>query len=294
MASVTNQPSFWLDVKKEYVIDNFENLLVYLRDYTYIEEEEKPEGDFNRTFRCLKAVVDDYIKEAEDDCFFEQASMRWGEKTSFVIRVIGAYLLTSITKKGTDDLPVLAKLADMLLLMGEASTSEMMQDIKELICNCMKGRAVDSLGYSWGAVMDAESFSMNTFCYKVSQTKFRKSEGNVQRHYEGKGVVVIRDENISLVPMNHAAFLKKQQNLYTVFNGVSGLDIKTLEKMKQNSFAQLKETCLGFIYEMRGIGPSPKQALKTYEDGDELIVKVTSMGYYIGVETVATRSIRKL
>ena len=174
----------------------------------------------------------------------------------------------------------------MLLLMGEASTSEMMQDIKELICNCMKGRAVDSLGYSWGAVMDAESFSMNTFCYKVSQTKFRKSEESVQRHYEGKGVVVIRDESISLVPMNHATFLKKQQNLYTVFNGVSGLYIKALEKMKKNSFAQLKEPFLGFINEMCVIAPSPKQALKTYEDGDELIVKVTSMGYYIGVETV--------
>jgi hypothetical protein len=36
--------------------------------------------------------------------------------------------------------------------------------------------------------------------------------------------------------------------------------------MKQNSFAQLKETFLGFINEMCGIAPSPKQALKTYED----------------------------
>ena len=138
MASVAKQPSFWLDVKKEYVIDNFENLLVYLRDYIYVEEEEKPDGDFNRTFRCLKEVVDDYIKESEEDSFFEQASMHWGGKTSFVIRVIGVYLLTSITKKGQDDLPVLSKLADMLLLMGEASTSEMVKDIKELICNCMK------------------------------------------------------------------------------------------------------------------------------------------------------------
>lgn len=86
MASVANQPSFWLDVKKEYVIDNFENLLVYLCDYTYIDEEEKPEGDFNRTFKCLKAVVEDYIKEAEEDCFFDHVSMRWREKTPFVIR----------------------------------------------------------------------------------------------------------------------------------------------------------------------------------------------------------------
>lgn len=286
MASITNQPSFWLDVKKEYVIDNFENLLVYLRDYTYVEEEEKPDGDFNRTFRCLKAVVDDYIMESEEDSFFEQASMRWGEKTSFVIRVIGAYLLTSVTKKEQDDLPVLAKLADMLLLMGEASTTEMVKDIKEVICNCMKGMRIDSLGYSWGAVMDAESFSMNTFCYKVSQTKFQQSGENVPRHYEGKGLMVIQDDLISLVPMNYDTLLKKQKNLYTVFDGVPGIEIKALEKMKQNSFTQLKVACFDFINEMYGVTPSPIQQLKTYEGGDELIVKVTSMGYYIGVETV--------
>ena len=286
MASVVKQPSFWLDVKKEYIIDNFENLQFYLRDYTYVEEEEKVDGDFNRTFKCLKEVVDDYLKESEDDSFFELASMRWGEKTSFVIRVIGTYLLTSVVKKGLNDLPVLSKLADMLLLMGEASTTEMVRDIKEVICNCMKGMRIDSLGYSWGAVMDAENFSMNTFCYKVSQTKFQQGVENLPRHYEGKGVMVIQDNVISLVPMNYATFLKKQQKLYTVFNGVPGIDIKALEKMKQNSFAQLRTTCLDFIKDMNGITPSPIQQLKTYENGDELIVKITSMGYYIGVETV--------
>ena len=63
MASIAKQPSFWLDVKKEYVIENFENLLTYLRYYTYIDEEEKSDGDFNRTFKCLKEVVEDYINE---------------------------------------------------------------------------------------------------------------------------------------------------------------------------------------------------------------------------------------
>ena len=158
MASVSKQPSFWLDVKKEYVIENFENLLVYLRNYTYIEEEEKPDGDFNRTFKCLKEVVGDYIEEAQNDCFFEQASMQWGEKTPFVIRVIATYLLTSKVKKNIDDLPVLAKLADMLLLMGEASTTEMVKDIKNLICNCMKGMQIESLGYSWGELINTRDF----------------------------------------------------------------------------------------------------------------------------------------
>ena len=205
MASIAKQPSFWLDVKKEYVIENFENLLTYLRYYTYIEEEEKSDGDFNRTFKCLKEVVEDYIKEAENDCFFEQATMRWGEKTPFVIRVIGTYLLTSKIKKNIDDLPVLAKLSDMLLLMGEASTTEMVKDIKNLICNCMKGMQIESLGYSWGELMNTGDFSMNTFCYKVSQTTFMKNETNVPMCYEGKGMLSKRARTCTTFVMEYQA-----------------------------------------------------------------------------------------
>ena len=260
--------------------------MAYLRYYTYIEEEEKTDGDFNRTFKCLKEVVEDYIKEAENDCFFEQATMRWGEKTPFVIRVIGTYLLTSKVKKNIDDLPVLAKLADMLLLMGEASTPEMVKDIKNLICNCMKGMQIESLGYSWGELMNTEDFSMNTFCYKVCQTTFLKNETNVPMCYEGKGMMMIQDDDISLIPMNYATYLQKSKNLYTIWDGVPGIGIKSLEKMKQNSFHQLKEACKDFINDMHGISPSPKQKMKSYEIGDELIVKVINIGYYIGVETV--------
>ena len=267
---MTKQPSFWLDVKKEYVIENFENLLSYLRYYTYIEDEEKSDGDFNRTFKCLKEVVNDYIKEAENDCFFEQATRQWGDKSSFVIRVIGTYLLASKLKKNIDDLPVLAKLADMLLLMGEASTPEMVKDIKNLICNCMKGMEIDSLGYSWGELINTHNFSMNTFCYKVSQTTFLKNESNIPMCYEGKGMLMVQDDAISLIPMNYATYLQNYKNLHTIWDGIPGIEIKSLEKIKQNTFHQLKEACKDFINDMHALTPSPKQKMKTYEKGDEL------------------------
>ena len=286
MASMTKQPSFWLDVKKEYVIENFENLLSYLRYYTYIEDEEKSDGDFNRTFKCLKEVVNDYIKEAENDCFFEQATRHWGDKSSFVIRVIGTYLLASKLKKNIDDLPVLAKLADMLLLMGEASTPEMVKDIKNLICNCMKGMEIDSFGYSWGELINTHNFSMNTFCYKVSQTTFLKNESNIPMCYEGKGMLMVQDDAISLIPMNYATYLQNYKNLHTFWDGIPGIEIKSLEKIKQNTFHQLKEACKDFINDMHALTPSPKQKMKTYEKRDELIVKVVNIGYYISVESV--------
>lgn len=53
------QPTFWLEVRKEYVIENFAALLPYLRGYQYDSRMEADDSDFNKTFRCLREVVDD-------------------------------------------------------------------------------------------------------------------------------------------------------------------------------------------------------------------------------------------
>lgn len=40
MKTTISQPPIWLNVKKEYVIDNFDNLFQYLRSYTYVDSAE--------------------------------------------------------------------------------------------------------------------------------------------------------------------------------------------------------------------------------------------------------------
>ncbi len=276
MTHVVSQPSFWLDVKKEYVIENFESLLCYLRDYNYRERDEKPNGDFSRTFNCLKAVVYDYIEESVEDNFFETPAIRWGDKAPFVVRVIAAYLLTCKTKKGVDDLRVLSKLADMLLLMGEASTAEMMVDIKSLICSCMMGRRVESLRFQWDDVMKSDGFSLNTFCYKVGKTSFSSETVTLPMHFEGNGLVVLEDDVVVVAPMNHASYVKPYKTLNTIIDDVVGVKVKAVDKMKYSTFAQLKDECNVILNSMANIGPSPKMLLKSYEGGDEVTVRVVS------------------
>ena len=65
---IRQQPTFWLEVRKEYVIDNYEKLLPYLRNYRYETQYEAPDSDYNKTFRCLKEVVDDICHSMRHLC----------------------------------------------------------------------------------------------------------------------------------------------------------------------------------------------------------------------------------
>ena len=111
-----NQPPFWLSVRKEYVVDNFESLLDYLRNYQYIEENEAPDGDFNRTYKCLGEVADDYLAQMADDNLVQTSQDNADGSQGFPLKVLVAYLLTTKEKKSTDDFRLLGRFADLLLL----------------------------------------------------------------------------------------------------------------------------------------------------------------------------------
>ena len=59
------QPTFWLEIRKEYVIENYSALLPYLRGYQYDTRAEADDSDFNKTFNCLKEVVDDICQSGD-------------------------------------------------------------------------------------------------------------------------------------------------------------------------------------------------------------------------------------
>lgn len=52
------QPPFWLKISNRYVIENFEQLLKYVKAYNYVYEDESEDSDFVQTYRHLKSVAD--------------------------------------------------------------------------------------------------------------------------------------------------------------------------------------------------------------------------------------------
>ena len=277
MADINNQPPFWLEVKKEYVFDNFDKLFNYLRDYNYVEENEKEDGDFNRTFMCLQELVDDYIDQAYNDNLFENKQQEWGNGASFVFRMIATYLLVAHSKKNYDDHQVLAKLADMLILRGQLN-EDTLNRYKELLICCIQKCPILKLGYSWKNLTE-NVFSIDLLSYQVSMTTFNLEIQQESFCYEGKGLLLVSPTSTILTPTNRKDYWTYRNNLYTIFSKPAGIDILSQEKVSANlTFEQLKRQCASIITQQQQVTPTPAKTLKMYTTGEEVTVRVTGYG----------------
>ena len=277
MADIGNQPPFWLEVKKEYVLDNFEQLFNYLREYKYVEENEKEDGDFNRTFMCLQELVDDYIDQASNNNLFKSKQAEWDDAT-FVFRVIATYLLVAHSKKNYDDYQVLARLADVLILR-EQLNEETLERYKSLLICCIQGRPILNLGYSWNSLTEKE-FSINVLSYQFSMTTFDPDIQQEKFCYEGKGLLLVRPKDILLIPTNRRDYWNRRNSLYSVLGAPAGFNILLQEKVSSNlTFEQLRRQCASIITQQQQVTPTPAKALKMYAVGDEAIVRVTDYAH---------------
>ena len=156
MAENKNQPTFWLEVRKEYVVDNFENLLRYLRLYNYKIDEETSDNDFDKSYLCLGQVVTDLTGDMALCNLSSIASNVWNQNESLHLRMIATYLLAS-DKKHQQDHNVLLLLADYLLLNSYCYNSQVLSEIQVLAYEAAIGAPVVRYGFSWDDLTDRKS-----------------------------------------------------------------------------------------------------------------------------------------
>ena len=54
------RPPFWLQLRKEYIIDNFDNLVNYLLHYDYVSDADN--SDYDSTLECLHQLSGDIFE----------------------------------------------------------------------------------------------------------------------------------------------------------------------------------------------------------------------------------------
>ncbi len=279
MTPTTNQPTFWLEIKKEYIIQNFDSLFRYLKNYNYDEEAELAESDFNTTFKRLKEVVDDYLTQVNSSTLACPPHTLLEDDFPFVVKVIATYLLANKEKKGKDDLMVLSQLADLLLLDGQATTQSIKLRLKKLITSCMCGCKVIKLGYSW-TNLDSGSglYSVQTLCGMLSHTEFEET-GQRKYIYEGKGFLEFSQDGLLIAPMSRTSYkvLASPNLMHIPFQLAIGSDVK----LKYKKFEELNDLCKLLTEKQREVKPSPVKApVKDYENGDEVYVEVYRKNAY--------------
>ena len=280
------QPTFWLKVRKEYVIDNYDTLLPYLRGYHYAQDES-PESDFNKTYDCLKEVVGDISQSMADDNVYNYTAPQWSdEDLKKHVGLMAAYLLAA-QKKGLSDDRILLTLCNILLEMEEKPDVAMLEDMRQVAVSCAAGYDVVVYGFSWDDINNLPTYALSLFCQKIVKTRFNIPEDRNEHYLEGKGLLVIDNDALVLAPMNKADYDKSEKQVQFDLHCNTRVMVKKLERTNKTEFPELIDTCTDMLRSLGNVAPSLKKELKTYEVGDELIVRVVSNKFgYILCESI--------
>lgn len=281
------QPAFWLEVRKDYIADNYDTLLPYLHSYHYDARYEAPDSDFNKTYNCLRQVVDDIRSSMKDDNVYSHTAPQWDDAVlKKNVGLMAAYLLAS-QKKDIYDNDTLAALCTILLDIEKNPDAELLTDMQRLAAGCAAGCEVVVYGFNWYDVESIPQFSLSLFCQKIGKTVFRNPPKDSYHFLEGKGLLAIEDGCVTLAPVNKTEFEKNE--MVTQFELPMGVSVKVkrAERTNKTDFPELANTCTDMLRGLDNVAPSLKKELKTYESGDMVIVRVLSNKYgFVECETI--------
>lgn len=281
MANVSLVP-FWLDVKKEYVIENFEKLIEYLSACSQhpeaIGDVSDVESDFNRTFYALQSVVYEYVEELKNIKIYETLDEKQLD-IIFVVRAIGAYLLSG-KLVNTCDHEIFGVLVNILVASNNIKSKDTLLKMQELIYHCMNSEPVRIYGFSWSDIKEFPG--LETFCYLVAHNTIFESCAAPKCELEAQGLLTLENNKLQFSPFNslRKSDLAKRNRLAIQFD-LPTLDILNASKecVAIKDFDKLKNALKDLSVEQRNFVAVPVIKKKTYDyavDRDDILVKVVA------------------
>ena len=207
---LTKQPSFWLQVKPEYLLENFNNLLIYLHQYHY-SDQGRNNSDYDATVDCMMQVSADYARKLYSHSMFLpiEGEVDFDTDVNSVIRMLAATVLAE-KKRGAAPAEILAALVNIVTRTASHLSDDVTVEFYRILCNCMRRRVIVSLGYSW-TDLEEENFSIDILALKLSKVTFMDGPSDaLTGHYiENRGLFLLPPAGLPVIaPVNLDTFKK--------------------------------------------------------------------------------------
>jgi len=273
----TEKTPLWLDLKKEYIDDNFPKLQQYLRD----SSEKNHDAFYETTIDLFRERVSDLLMEISERPIYEEEAER--RQLSSHVAMLATYLLAD----GSHQLALPAYMAMMneLRLMNPRLSDQLVRCVMQRICY----EKVENLGFGWN---DLDKIGTDLFVHNAcKQAKF-DSPLTKPLMLTKYGTAILTKDGLMLTHENKTEakkLLKQGSNSLDTGIGVTlrTFSAEKLKQSKENSVVDMDEFTKDFILLQNRMqkAPAAKQ-LKNYSDNDEVIVRVKSIDHYVHVETV--------
>lgn len=267
-----NQPAFWLRVRKEYIIENLDSIIRYLRSYHYRAELPESNVDYDTTLDCMTELVDDYYRNIS--ALDYTTPMSTSEERD-VVRLMAATFLARI-KRGEGAHDSLLRLLVTLTHTSRRIDPRLLPQLWDIAVRCVTGCPVISPVISFNDVDSDSSFMYDPFCDKLARMTLGEPADRFPRYCEHHGLATISPAgrlSLSSVCRANPRHIKTDQ-LYSLGTDIV-VETRREDCEKLTTFEKAYKS-INALLELTGtFTPSPKVRLKDYTIDDEIPVRVT-------------------
>lgn len=263
----TDKTPLWLDLRKEYIDDNFSKLQVYLKNCSGSGARD---AFYETTIELLRSRVEDLIGNISVRPIYSDEEDR--KTMIFHASLLASYLLAD----GDSPLALPAYIA----FMGELRllNPRMSSAIIDAAVKRLRHEKVTMLGFGWA---DLEKIGTDLFAYNASALATFDVPRKKSLVLSKSGTAFVSAEGLYLThePLVDARKLVKS-GAKSLDTGVNiALCTKSSEKLKQsmeNSLPDMDEYTNEFIrlqYQVENVRPAV--TLKSYFENDDVVVRIT-------------------
>ena len=257
----------WLDIKKEYIDENFEGVLTYL--HKRVKNVSLQDSFYQTTINLLEDRVKALIENITAAPL--QENMCKDEDLTLVCRMSALYTLV-FTENTELRRNAYSLMLQSLLLISHQHEQQLAEFSIANLLGCVKSKAP----FSWDDII---TFNPQILAYKIVNSP-EKSEASPEEYwYEGKGTVLLKKGELAI-----ASLSKDDPTRSLLIPAVELLDgqlqilSKKNAKMKKSDLDNLQamaEFTCDFIKELKEPSVKTRKYSKHYENGDVAEVKVT-------------------
>lgn len=280
--STKNETPLWLELRKEYIDDNFEQLLTYLRECS---TKSQKDIFYQTTINLLRERVVELTQKLGSKPLFEDPDET--DVTIFNVRLLATFLLASPDNSAAQQAYV-AMMSELQKLTPKFSDEIIQTTIERL-----KHQSVQNIGFSWGEIIDFKE-EMFTF-FAINNCKF-KTKLLKPLTYEKFGTAYLNANGLFLTSENKANAIKLQNAGANSLDTGIGVAVRTIssEKLKQSDAIKLPamdDFVTNMVYDIWKAQKKDTTSHKLqYIDGDDVIVRITNIERNtIYVETVDSK-----
>lgn len=263
----TYSTPLWLHLKKEYIDDNFEQLLPYLREYA---SRKDCDAFYDTTVQLLRDRTAELVHQLATRPLFGEGVKT--ESLIFNVRLLAAYLLMG------DDTPL--ALTAYIAMVGELKQllPKFAEPLLQALADRLRSLTITNQGFTWQDIMD---FKQEMFAYNVIHHSKFHGEIKEPLLYEMYGTAMLTQQGLLLTCEQGArakALIRSGANSFDTKVGVT-LRTASNEKLKQadeKNLARMDEYLKDFILQLWQTQKKVQTVVRpAHSVGDEVILRVT-------------------